>query len=77
MNLALSQELFKAGVLTEARVVPAPMNKGFILEFFRKDGTNESLTKTKTKDVKIFKRKDGALADAEAIGFKKVTILFN
>ncbi|MET1256986.1 hypothetical protein [Aliikangiella maris] len=77
MNLAIAQELFKAGDLIQARIEPVLIHGGFTLVLVRRDGSRESLTRTKTKDMKIYKRDNGAKQDAAKIGFKEVSLLFD
>lgn len=77
MNLAITQELFKAGDLIKARIEPVPMSNGYTLVFTRADGSNVSLTRTKTRDIKIYKRENGAMVDAKKIGFQEISILLN
>ena len=77
MNLAIAQELFKAGDLIQARIEPIGMVQGYTLVLVRRDGSKEELTRTKTKDVKIYKRDNGAKQDAKKIGFREVSLLLN
>lgn len=77
MILSVAQELFKAGDLRKARIEPVPMLNGFSLVFTRADGSHVSLTRTKTKDIKIYKRDNGAKIDAKKIGFQEVSILLS
>jgi len=77
MNLSITRELFDAGILLKARIEPVPMSEGFSLIFTKADGTDISVTRVKTNDIKIYKREVGAMSDAKKVGFQEVTILLS
>lgn len=77
MILSVTQELFKAGDLLKATIEPVPMSAGFSLVLLRANGERVSITRTKSKDIKIYKKENGALIDAKKIGFKEVSILLS
>lgn len=77
MEIKLLRKLFQEGLLLAAKVQPAPMEPGrYILVFAKANGGEEQITKARDNETKIYKRLNGALQDAQDIGFKEVTIRF-
>lgn len=78
VEIRMLKHLFDEGFLRSAIVVPAPMESDrWHLVFEKSNGGYEKITKSRTDVEKNYKRLNGALADAQEIGFKKVTIEFN
>lgn len=78
MEIKLLRKLFQEGLLLTANVLPAPMEPGrYILVFAKSNGGEEQITKARDNETKIYKRLNGALQDAQDIGFKEVTIRFD
>lgn len=75
MNIKLLQEMFHAGVLRSATVVPSPMEPGrWQLFFERVSGGMVGVTKARSTDDRIYRRLDGALNDAKHIGFNEIKV---
>lgn len=72
MHLELSslRIYFDAGDLVQAQVVPAPMEKGWMLSFTRKNGDEIFLTRKRSKTPKVMKRLDTVQATLSEIGFR-------
>ncbi len=69
------RQLFREGMLLSAAIVPAPMQPGcWMLVFDKASGSQERITRARTEIDKIYKRINGALADAKDIGFREVKI---
>ncbi len=49
----------------------------YILVFNKANGGEEQITKARDNETKVYKRLNGALQDAQDIGFKEVTIRFD
>ena len=65
--------LFEAGDLVEAKIMPAPMEEGWILEFTRRNGDRVNLTKWRTGTPKVMKRLDTVKGCLRDIGFKNAS----
>lgn len=77
VEIKLLRKLFQEGLLLAANVQPAPMESGrYILVFSKANGGEEQITKARGNEVKVYKRLNGALQDAQDIGFKEVSIRF-
>ncbi len=77
MEIKLLKSLFQEGLLVNARALPAPMESGrFILVFRKSSGGEEQVTRARDNTLKVYKRLNGALQDAQEIGFKEVTVQF-
>lgn len=77
MEIKLLRKLFQEGLLLTARVLPAPMETDrWILVFDKASGAQEQITKARDNETKIYKRINGALIDAQEIGFKRVSVEF-
>ena len=69
--------MFKEGVLLSATVVPAPMEQDrWLLVFDKVSGGQERISKARSDTDKLYKRINGAIIDAEDIGFKEVKVQF-
>ena len=78
VEIKLLRKLFQEGLLLTARVLPAPMETDrWILVFDKASGAQEQITKARDNETKIYKRINGALIDAQEIGFKRVSVEFN
>ena len=67
--------MFREGVLLSATIVPAPLEQDRWLRVFEKGrGGHERISKSRSDTDKIYKRINGAIIDAEDIGFKEVKI---
>jgi hypothetical protein len=78
VEIKLLRRLFQEGLLLAAKVLPAPMEPGrYILVFAKANGGEEQITKARDNEAKVYKRLNGALQDAQDIGFKEVTIRFD
>lgn len=70
--------LFEEGVLESANIFPVPMIEDqWYLELKKKNGQSEVLSRVRREEEKRYKRINGAIADAQEIGFKRVTIEYN
>ena len=77
MEIKLLRTLFQEGLLLTARVLPVPMEPGrYILIFNKSNGGEEQVTRARDNEIKVYKRLNGALQDAQGIGFKEVIIRF-
>lgn len=77
MEVNILKELFQEGILLKAKVLPAPMQSGqYILVLAKANGGEEQVTKTKGRGTKIYKQLNGALKDAQQIGFKEITVRY-
>ncbi len=61
---------FDAGDLVQAQVLPAPMEKGWMLSFTRKNGEEIYLTRKRSSTPKVIKRLDTVQTTLEEIGFQ-------
>ncbi len=78
MEISLLRHLFQEGTLLSATVVPAPMEPGkWLMVFNKASGGQVRITKARTDIDKVYKRLNGALQDAQDIGFKEVIIQFD
>lgn len=78
MEIKVLKELFREGLLRCAKIVPAPMESDrWLLVFEKANGGHERITKARTDNQKIYKRINGAIADAQEIGFRKVSLEFD
>lgn len=78
MEIKLLRKLFQEGLLITAKVLPAPMQAGkHILVFAKANGGEEHITRARDNETKTYKRLNGAIQDAQDIGFKEVTIVFD
>ena len=78
MEIRLLRKLFQEGLLLSAKVHPAPMESDrWIMVFDKASGGQEQITRARDGETKIYKRLNGALQDAQDIGFKEVTIRFD
>ncbi len=77
MELKILKKLFQEGLLLTAKALPAPMYSGqYILVFSKSNGGEEQVTRARDGETKIYKRWNGAVLDAQEVGFKEVTIRF-
>ena len=75
MEIRLLKQLFAEGVLLSATIVPAPMESDrWLLVFDKVSGGQERISKARSDTDKIYKRINGAIIDAEDIGFKEVKV---
>lgn len=75
MEIRLLRQLFKEGMLLSATIAPAPMQPdSWLMVFDKPSGEQECITKARTSIDKYYKRINGAIADAELIGFQDVRI---
>ncbi len=75
MEIRLLRQLFQEGMLLSATIVPAPMEPDrWLLVFDKPSGGQERITKARSDIDKVYKRINGAIADAEEIGFQEVKI---
>ena len=75
MEIRLLKQLFQEGMLLSATIVPAPMEPDrWYLVFDKVSGGQERITKARSDIDKVYKRINGAIADAEEIGFQEVKI---
>ncbi|WP_036993408.1 hypothetical protein [Metapseudomonas furukawaii] len=75
MDLQAMRRLFEVGALSEAIIAPAPMESGaWVLMVERRDGLLEHMTVARTDRQKIYKSLESVRADAERVGFRKVTL---
>ncbi|WP_293648031.1 plasmid replication protein RepB [Thiolapillus sp.] len=75
MEIRLLRQLFQEGILLSATIVPAPMEPDrWLLVFDKSSGGQERITKARSDIDKVYKRINGAIADAEEIGFQEVKI---
>jgi len=78
VEIKVLKELFREGLLRCAKIVPAPMESDrWLLVFEKSNGGYERITKARTDNEKIYKRINGAIADAQEIGFRKVSLEFD
>lgn len=78
MEIKVLKELFREGLLKYAKIVPAPMESDrWLLVFEKVSGGYERITKARSDDQKVYKRINGAIADAQEIGFRKVSLEFD
>lgn len=61
---------FDAGDLVQAQVLPAPMEKGWMLSFTRKNGDEVYLTRKRSSTPKVIKRLDTVQTALSDIGFR-------
>ncbi|MBB5189245.1 hypothetical protein HNQ57_003548 [Zhongshania antarctica] len=72
------RQMFQEGLLRTATIIPAPMERDrWMLVFQKANGNQERITKARTENDKVYKRLNGALSDAQDIGFRSVTVEFN
>ena len=75
MEIRLLRQLFQEGMLLSATIVPAPMESDkWLLVFEKASGGQERISKARSDIDKVYKRINGAIADAEDIGFQEVKI---
>lgn len=75
MEIRLLRQLFQEGMLLSATIVPAPMESDrWLLVFDKVSGGQERISKARSNVDKVYKRINGAIADAEDIGFQEVKI---
>lgn len=75
MEIRLLRQLFQEGMLLSATIVPAPMESDkWLLVFEKANGGQERISKARSNIDKVYKRINGAIADAEDIGFQEVKI---
>ena len=75
LEIRLLKQLFAEGVLLSATIVPAPMESDrWLLVFDKVSGGQERISKARSDTDKIYKRINGAIIDAEDIGFKEVKV---
>lgn len=75
MEIRLLRQLFQEGMLLSATIVPAPMESDrWLLVFDKSSGGQERISKARSNIDKVYKRINGAIADAEDIGFQEVKI---
>ena len=73
MDLSGMRKLFKDGLLKEAIVAPAAMEReAWVLTVIRTDGSQEYMTIARTTRHKIYKSLDSVHADAKKVGFMEV-----
>tara|TARA_B110000211_G_C13873962_1_gene462117 strand:+ start:165 stop:491 length:327 start_codon:yes stop_codon:yes gene_type:complete len=78
VEIRMLRQLFQEGLLLSASVVPAPMEHDrWLLVFEKANGNQERITKARSNIEKVYKRINGALVDAQEIGFKRVSVEFN
>lgn len=78
MEIKILRKLFEEGLLLTAKVLPAPMKPGrYILVFDKASGREEQITTARDDEAKVYKRLNGALLDAQNLGFKEVTVRFH
>lgn len=78
MEIKILKKLFDEGLLMSARIVPAPMEEGrYFLIFEKPNGGIEQVTRARDNVNKSYRRINGALLDAQEIGFNEVTVQFN
>ncbi|GAB3391903.1 hypothetical protein [Azotobacter armeniacus] len=63
-----------AGFIADAIIRPADDQEAWVLEFARVDGDKDCLTYARRTCVKTYKNCAAALADAAAVGMKKVMV---
>ncbi|NOI06980.1 hypothetical protein [Vibrio anguillarum] len=68
--------LFPTGDLVKAEVVPAPMDSGFNLLFYRKSSSNPVPVFAQRGGVRRFSTIDAAVSNAHRVGFSNVTVSF-
>ncbi|WP_184465173.1 plasmid replication protein RepB [Zhongshania antarctica] len=78
MEIRMLRQMFQEGLLRTATIIPAPMERDrWMLVFQKANGNQERITKARTENDKVYKRLNGALSDAQDIGFRSVTVEFN
>lgn len=71
------KQLFQEGLLRSATVVPSPVEHDrWLLVFEKANGGQERITKARSDVEKVYKRINGALIDAQEIGFQRVSVDF-
>lgn len=76
VDLSAMRKLFKDGLLKEAIVAPAPMQReAWVLTVIRSDGSSEYMTIARTTRHKVYKSLDAAHSDAREVGFMEVKTL--
>lgn len=81
MDLSHAKNLFKHGRLKTATVIPAS-SVDSVIDYWKliiEDTLGQKLIITMTRDnsLRKYKRYEGAVSDAQKIGFKNVEIIFN
>lgn len=67
--------LFSTGDLVKAEVVPAPMESGFNLFFYRKGRKAPEAVEAQRGGTRNFTTIDTAVANAAKVGFKSVSVV--
>lgn len=70
LELTALRIYFDAGDLVEAQVLPAPMEKGWMLLFTRKNGVEVFLTRKRSDKPKVMKSLDTVQNTLAEIGFQ-------
>ena len=79
MKITLAKTLYEEGVLTGARITPAPSDddvERFFLVFDRLSGVEETVTTVRDNEVKVYRKYSGAIIDAREVGFKEINMKF-
>lgn len=74
VDVKLLTELFHAGALAEAIVIPVPMSDRWNLVVTKINGEQVPVTLSRSDRVKRYKRVLGAIADAQMMGFSKIEL---
>jgi len=76
MELNQLKAAFEAGSLKSAVITLAAMEKGYSITFINRKDKAISMTSQRSDShlPRIFKSIDAAVANAEKVGFKKVTV---
>lgn len=78
MKLQPARELFTAGELKEAKVVPAPMSDAWMIQIGVNRGTwTIEMLESKAGNMREFRTVEAAIAVLSDIGFKQSTIVFD
>ena len=67
--------LFPTGDLVKAEIVPAPMESGFNLVFYRKGSSGFVPVEAQRGGVRVFTTIDTAVANAAKVGFSTVSVV--
>lgn len=77
LDIRTLRQLYEEGILLSATAMAVSSDEElWELEFEKRSGGVEKITKARSDEPKIYKRINGALADARSIGFSKIQIDF-